>query len=124
LLFRDRVLGQWDLSADYFEDDILYGVIPVLFADKGVRESALKEPGLCQEGPPPLLGVDAEHKLNRFLRELRWVSNDKWADAWQTCNVEQKQKKSSILKIWKLKNKIFWVYRRHKYNHEALIPFT
>jgi hypothetical protein len=42
LLFRDIFLGQWGMAADYFEDDILYGVIPVLFADKGVRESALK----------------------------------------------------------------------------------
>jgi ribosome-binding ATPase YchF (GTP1/OBG family) len=36
-VFRDNVpcvlLGQWDLQADYFEDEVLSGVIPVLFAE-------------------------------------------------------------------------------------------
>jgi len=34
---RDNIpcicLGQWDLSADYFEDEMLSGMIPVLFAE-------------------------------------------------------------------------------------------
>jgi hypothetical protein len=36
-VFRDNIpcicLGQWDLSADYFEDEMLSGMIPVLFAE-------------------------------------------------------------------------------------------
>jgi hypothetical protein len=54
---RDNIpcicLGQWDLSADYFEDEMLSGMIPVLFAEnpseaeKGPDEG----PHLCAEGP-------------------------------------------------------------------------
>jgi hypothetical protein len=37
LLFRDNVptivLNQWEITADYLEDDLLDGVMPVLFAD-------------------------------------------------------------------------------------------
>jgi len=36
-IYRDNIpcicLGQWDLSADYFEDEMLSGMIPVLFAE-------------------------------------------------------------------------------------------
>lgn len=36
-MFRDNVptitLGQWELEAEYFEDEFLSGIVPVLFAD-------------------------------------------------------------------------------------------
>jgi len=36
LLFRDNIpailLGEWDLSAEYFDEDFLSGIMPVLFA--------------------------------------------------------------------------------------------
>ncbi len=47
LLSRDNtptvVLGEWELHADYFEDDFLSGVSPVLFAnDPQASEAAIK----------------------------------------------------------------------------------
>ena len=37
------VLGEWELHADYFEDDFLSGVSPVLFAnDPQASEAAIK----------------------------------------------------------------------------------
>ncbi len=47
LLSRDNtptvVLGEWELHADYFEDDFLSGVSPVLFAnDPQASETAIK----------------------------------------------------------------------------------
>jgi len=48
LLFRDNVptivLNQWEITADYLEDDLLDGVMPVLFADDvKAAEAAISE---------------------------------------------------------------------------------
>jgi hypothetical protein len=46
------LLGQWDLQVDYFEDDVLSGVIPVLFAEKshGGRKGVAIRLCLSEEG--------------------------------------------------------------------------
>jgi hypothetical protein len=63
-LFRDNIpailLGEWDLSAEYFDEDFLSGIMPVLFA----RDPKAAESGIRSNPETAMKDLD---KLNRIF---------------------------------------------------------
>jgi hypothetical protein len=71
-VFRDNIpaiiLAEWELSAEYFDEDFMSGVMPVLFA----RDPRAAEAGIKANPETAMKDLD---KLNRiFLYRSPWNS--------------------------------------------------